>query len=110
MDIPDHRHRLLARRAGSMDTQPHGAARGIAWAATARDLAGNSGALYLRGRQLSLKGAAKDRSLAARVWCMSEQQTGVDPTRSAVATVSAARGPDARSSCRTSRGPDGPGS
>ena len=66
------------------------AARGIAWAATAPELAGNSGALYMRGKQLSLKGAANDRSLAARVWSISEQQTGVDPARSAVAAVSAA--------------------
>jgi NAD(P)-dependent dehydrogenase (short-subunit alcohol dehydrogenase family) len=34
------------------------AARGIAWAATAPELAKNSGALYMRGKQLSLKGAA----------------------------------------------------
>jgi NAD(P)-dependent dehydrogenase (short-subunit alcohol dehydrogenase family) len=66
------------------------AARGIAWAATAPELAGNSGALYLRGKQLALKGAATDRSLAARVWRISEQQTGVDPARSAVAAVPAA--------------------
>ena len=71
------------------------AADGIAWAATAPELAGNSGALYMRGKQLSLKGAATDRSLAARVWRISEQQTGVDPARSAVAAVSAAGGPDA---------------
>ena len=72
------------------------AAGGIAWAATAPELAGNSGALYLRGKQLSLKGAANDPSLAARVWRISEQQTGVDPARSAVAAVSAAGGPGAR--------------
>jgi retinol dehydrogenase 12 len=71
------------------------AAEGIAWAATAPELAGNSGALYMRGKQLSLKGAAKDQSLAARVWSISEQQTGVDPARSAVAAVSAAGGSDA---------------
>jgi NAD(P)-dependent dehydrogenase (short-subunit alcohol dehydrogenase family) len=71
------------------------AARGIAWAATAPELAGNSGALYMRGKRLSLKGAAKDQSLAARVWRISEQQTGVDPARSAVAAVSAAAGSDA---------------
>jgi NAD(P)-dependent dehydrogenase (short-subunit alcohol dehydrogenase family) len=71
------------------------AAGGIAWAATAPEPAGNSGALYLRGKQLSLKGAATDRSLAARVWRISEQQTGVDPARSAVAAVSAAAGSDA---------------
>jgi hypothetical protein len=71
------------------------AAGGIAWAATAPEPAGNSGALYLRGKQLSLKGAANDPSLAARVWRISEQQTGVDPARSAVTAVSAARGPAA---------------
>ena len=63
------------------------AAKGIAWAATAPELAGHSGALYLRGKQLSLKGAANDRSLAARVWAISEQQTGIDPARSAVAAI-----------------------
>ena len=71
------------------------AARGIAWAATAPELADNSGALYMRGRRLSLKGAASDQSLAARVWTISEQQTGVDPAGSAVAAVSAAVGSDA---------------
>jgi len=68
------------------------AASGIAWAATAAEPAGHSGALYMRRKQLSLKGAAKDPSLAARVWSISEQQTGVDPARSAVA---AAAGPGA---------------
>ncbi len=71
------------------------AARGIAWAATAPELAGHSGALYMRGKQLSLKGAANDPSLAARVWSISEQQTGVDPARSAVAAISAVAGSDA---------------
>jgi retinol dehydrogenase-12 len=71
------------------------AARGIAWAATAPELAGHSGALYMRGKQLPLKGAAKDRSLAARVWTISEQQTGIDPAHSAVAAISAAGRPDA---------------
>jgi NAD(P)-dependent dehydrogenase (short-subunit alcohol dehydrogenase family) len=65
------------------------AAAGIAWAATAPELAGHSGALYLRGKRLPLKGAANDPSLAARVWRISEQQTGVDPARSAVTAVSA---------------------
>ena len=63
------------------------AAKGIAWAATAPELAGHSGALYMHGKQLSLKGAATDRSLAARVWRISEQQTGIDPAHSAVAAV-----------------------
>jgi NAD(P)-dependent dehydrogenase (short-subunit alcohol dehydrogenase family) len=71
------------------------AAGGIAWAATAPELADNSGAFYMRGKRLSLKGAATDQSLAAQVWSISEQQTGVDPARSAVASVSAAGGPDA---------------
>jgi hypothetical protein len=65
-------------------------AEGVAWAATAPKLADNSGALYMRGKQLSLKGAARDQSLASRVWGISEQQTGVDPDRSAVAAISAA--------------------
>jgi NAD(P)-dependent dehydrogenase (short-subunit alcohol dehydrogenase family) len=68
------------------------AAGGIAWAATAPELAGNSGALYMRGKQLSLKGAATDRSLAAQIWSISEQQAGIDPARSAVTAVSAAAG------------------
>ena len=68
------------------------AAGGIAWAATAPELAGDSGALYLRGKQLSLKGAATDRSLAAQIWSISEQQAGIDPARSAVTAVSAAAG------------------
>jgi retinol dehydrogenase 12 len=71
------------------------AAGGIAWAATAPELAGSSGALYMRRKRLSLKGAAKDRSLATRVWSISEQQTGIDPARSAVAAVSAAGASDA---------------
>jgi NAD(P)-dependent dehydrogenase (short-subunit alcohol dehydrogenase family) len=62
----------------------------IVWAATAPELAHNSGAVYLRRKQLSLKGAAHDQSLAAQLWSISERQTGVDPARSAVAAVSAA--------------------
>jgi retinol dehydrogenase 12 len=89
---------------------PGQAAEGIAWAATAPELTGNSGALYMRGKQLCLKGAANDPSLAARLWSISEQQTGVDPARSAVAAISAAGKPDARSSRPTSRGTDRPGS
>ena len=69
--------------------------RGIAWAATAPELACHPGALYLRGKQLTLKGAATDPSLAAQIWRISKQQTGIDPARSAVAAVSAAAGPDA---------------
>ena len=67
-------------------------AGGIAWAATAPELAGNPGALYMRGKRRSLKGAANDQPLAARVWAISEQQTGIDPARSAVTAVSAAAG------------------
>jgi hypothetical protein len=70
------------------------AAEGVAWAATAPELADNSGALYMRRKRLSLKGAAHDRSLAARIWNISEQQTGVDPARSAVAAISASAGSD----------------
>ena len=71
------------------------AAGGIAWAAAAPELADTPGALYMRGKRLSLKGAANERSLAARVWAISEQQTGIDPARSAVTAVSAAAGSDA---------------
>jgi NAD(P)-dependent dehydrogenase (short-subunit alcohol dehydrogenase family) len=71
------------------------AAESIAWAATAPELADNTGALYMRGKQLSLKGAANDQSLAAQLWKISEQQTGIDPAHSAIAAVSAARAPDA---------------
>jgi len=68
---------------------PGQAAEWIVWAATAPELADNSGAVYLRRKQLSLTGAAHDKSLAERVWSISERQTGVDPARSAVAAVSA---------------------
>jgi NAD(P)-dependent dehydrogenase (short-subunit alcohol dehydrogenase family) len=67
------------------------AAQGIAWAATAPEPAGHPGALYVRGKQLTLKGAATDPSLAAQIWRISEQQTGIDPARSAVAAVSGPR-------------------
>jgi len=78
------------------------AAGGIAWAAAAPELADTPGALYMRGKRLSLKGAANDRSLAARVWAISEQQTGIDPARSAVTAVSAASGVTAISPARGS--------
>jgi NAD(P)-dependent dehydrogenase (short-subunit alcohol dehydrogenase family) len=71
------------------------AAQGITWAATAPELAGHPGALYMRRRQLSLKGAATDQSLAAQVWSISKQQTRIDPARSAVAALSAAVRSDA---------------
>jgi len=45
----------------------------------------------MRHKRLALKGAATDPALAAKVWAISEQQTGLDPARSAVATASAAR-------------------
>jgi NAD(P)-dependent dehydrogenase (short-subunit alcohol dehydrogenase family) len=86
---------------------PDQGAQGIAWAATAPELTDHSGALYVRGKQLSLKGAANDESLAAQVWSISEQQTGVDPTRSAVAATAAARRPDVPSSRHNQAG--GPG-
>ena len=66
------------------------AAKGIAWAATAPELVDNSGALYMHEKQLSLKGAANDQSLAAQVWSISETQTGIDPARSSVKAASAA--------------------
>jgi hypothetical protein len=66
------------------------AAEGVVWAATAPELADNSGALYMRRKLLRLKGAAHDQALAKRVWAVSEEQTGIDPASSAVAAVSAA--------------------
>jgi hypothetical protein len=70
-------------------------ARGIVWAATAPELSHNSGVFYMGGKEHSLKGAAIDPSLAAEIWKISEQQTGIDPAASAIAAVSAADGPDA---------------
>jgi NAD(P)-dependent dehydrogenase (short-subunit alcohol dehydrogenase family) len=63
------------------------AAKGIVWVATAPDAEITSGGLYMRGKQLPLKGAATDPASAAKVWSISEQQTGIDPVRSAVAAV-----------------------
>jgi NAD(P)-dependent dehydrogenase (short-subunit alcohol dehydrogenase family) len=68
------------------------AADGIVWAATAPEVEDTPGALYMRRKQLTLKGAATDPALAARIWQLSEEQTGIDPQRSAVATVRAASG------------------
>jgi NAD(P)-dependent dehydrogenase (short-subunit alcohol dehydrogenase family) len=68
------------------------AAEGIAWAVTAPELADTPGALYMRRKQLSLKGAATDARLAAEVWSISEQQAGIDPTRSTVAAVAGTSG------------------
>lgn len=68
------------------------AADGIAWAATAPELAEHSGGLYMRRKHLTLKGAATDAELAAEVWSISEEQTGIDPTRSAVAAIAGTNG------------------
>lgn len=64
------------------------AAEGIVWAATTRELNGGNGGLYMRRKQLALKGAAADDSLAGRIWTISEGQAGIDPERSAVALAS----------------------
>ncbi|MDQ6775632.1 MAG: SDR family NAD(P)-dependent oxidoreductase [Actinomycetota bacterium] len=66
------------------------AAEGIVWAATAPEPEITRGALYMRRKQLTLKGAATDPALASKVWSITEQQAGIDPARSAVAAVSAA--------------------
>jgi len=66
------------------------AAQGIVWAATAPEFEITPGGLYMRRKQLKLKGAASDPASAAKVWSVSEQQTGVDPARSAVTAVSTA--------------------
>jgi hypothetical protein len=58
------------------------------WAATAPDLNGGNGGLYMRRKQLPLKGAAADDSLASEIWTISEAQAGIDPATSAVAAVS----------------------
>src|SRR5260370_36591572 len=44
--------------------------------------------MYMRGRTLYLRGAAHAPSLAARLWSISEQQTGVAPARSAASRTS----------------------
>ncbi len=54
---------------------PEQAAETIVWAATAPELKATPGAFYLRHKQLPLKGAATDSSLAAKLWAISEQQT-----------------------------------
>ena len=63
------------------------AAEGITWAATAPELAGEPGALYMRRKQLPLKGAATNSMLAAELWSISEQQAGIDGAQSAVAAL-----------------------
>jgi NAD(P)-dependent dehydrogenase (short-subunit alcohol dehydrogenase family) len=55
------------------------AAEGIVWAATAPEPEGAPGALYMRRKRLSLKGAAKDPALAAKIWTISEEQTRMTP-------------------------------
>jgi NAD(P)-dependent dehydrogenase (short-subunit alcohol dehydrogenase family) len=67
------------------------AAKGIVWTATAPELESTSGALYMRRKRLTLKGAATDSALANRLWQISEEQTGIDPGSSAVAAATAAR-------------------
>jgi hypothetical protein len=47
----------------------------------------------MREKQRSLNGAANDPSLAAQICSISEQQTGIDPTRSAVTATSTFRIP-----------------
>jgi NAD(P)-dependent dehydrogenase (short-subunit alcohol dehydrogenase family) len=68
------------------------AAEGIVWAATAPEPAATSGAFYMRHKRQTLKGAATDPFLAAKVWAMSEEQTGIEATRSAGAVVARTRG------------------
>jgi NAD(P)-dependent dehydrogenase (short-subunit alcohol dehydrogenase family) len=68
------------------------AAEGIVWAATAPEPADNPGALYMRRKRLKLKGAAADPALAAKVWAISEQQTAVKATDSAITAMPAASG------------------
>jgi NAD(P)-dependent dehydrogenase (short-subunit alcohol dehydrogenase family) len=63
------------------------AAEGIVWAATAPELSGAPGALYMRHKELRPKGAAADAKLAEKVWAISEAQTGIDPWNSAVSAV-----------------------
>jgi hypothetical protein len=46
----------------------------------------------MRHKRLKLKGAATDPTLAAKVWAISEEQTGIEATRTAGAAVAAARG------------------
>jgi NAD(P)-dependent dehydrogenase (short-subunit alcohol dehydrogenase family) len=64
------------------------AAEGIVWAATTPELNGGNGGLYMRRKQLKMKGAAADESLAGVIWTISERQAGIDPEQSAVAVLS----------------------
>jgi NAD(P)-dependent dehydrogenase (short-subunit alcohol dehydrogenase family) len=70
--------------------QPEQAAESIVWAATAPEPEATPGAVYLRHKRLTLKGAAGNPKLAAEVWAISEHQTGIDPAHSNVAAASAA--------------------
>jgi NAD(P)-dependent dehydrogenase (short-subunit alcohol dehydrogenase family) len=65
------------------------ASEGIVWAATAPELVDTPGALYMHRKRLALKGAATDPALAARLWAISEKQTGIDPARPAGAGATA---------------------
>jgi NAD(P)-dependent dehydrogenase (short-subunit alcohol dehydrogenase family) len=69
---------------------PERAAESIVWAATAPELETSPGAVYLRHKRLTLKGAATNPTLAAKIWAISETQTGIDLGHSNVAAVSAA--------------------
>jgi len=69
---------------------PDQAAESIVWAATAPELKEAPGAIYLRHKRLTPKGAATNPGLAAKLWIISEQQTGIDPAHSNVAAASAA--------------------
>jgi len=69
---------------------PEQAAESIAWAATAPELEATPGAVYLRHKRLTLKGAATNPALATELWAISETQTGIDPTHSNVAVAAAA--------------------
>jgi NAD(P)-dependent dehydrogenase (short-subunit alcohol dehydrogenase family) len=65
-------------------------AEGIVWAATAPETQNTPGALYMRHKRQTLKGAAADPTLAATLWAISEKQTGIDPASSPIATLAAA--------------------
>jgi len=66
---------------------PEQAAEAIAWAATAPELETTPGALYLRHKRLTIKGAATNPALAAKLWAISEQQTRIDPEHSNVSAL-----------------------
>jgi retinol dehydrogenase 12 len=69
---------------------PDQASEGIVWAATAPELAGTPGAFYMHHKRQKLKGAATNPALAAKVWAISEEQTGIERAGSAVAAVAGA--------------------